>query len=207
MHLFITHILLYYRYCCSCSPKLRKDSKFCCCCQADQTKVGPPNFDSENGAIHLETHNPITEPGSSQAQSFGRCLKAMSLEGFCERKSMDRLTGLKPPPKKKKKGEDDVSIFIGRKQWSNDKLKTMWSKRLHVTVPKNATCALIWKRRQRNRRPFIAISMTELNMYCCMMMEDMHNLCLEATNNFLIYLNAEMKLVRILNELHCFCVV
>ena len=57
---------------------------------------------------------------------------------------MNRQDCINKPNKKMRKADEDVSICIGRKQLSEEKtLKTMWGKRLPITVPKNGTYAII----------------------------------------------------------------
>eukprot|EP00794_Sanderia_malayensis_P011620 gene11620-12817_t len=126
-------------YCSSCSAKLRKDCRYCWQCQADQQIVGPHTDWVQSGSAG---------PSGIPPQSFGRPTeprKAMSFDAFCKAKSINRQDSIKQPSKKLKKA--DVSIFIGRKQLSEDKkLKTMWGKRLPVTVPIDGTYAIILDR-------------------------------------------------------------
>ncbi len=103
---------------------------------ANQQIVGPPNW--------MQTSNCNAVPGAVLSQSFGRPTgpsKVMSFGAFCKAKSGNRQESIKQPCKKFKKPDEEVSIFIGQKQLSQDrKLKTKWGKRLPVTVEWNLCC-------------------------------------------------------------------
>lgn len=114
--------------------QIRPATQFCWNCQADQNKVGPP--ESTQSVRSQANAFP-----SSASTSFGRPVKVKLFDEFIKDKAARRQ---KPTAAKKAKVEDpNVTIFIGRKHFVDDRLKTIWGKRLPITIPSKANYATV----------------------------------------------------------------
>ena len=118
-------VVLFPRYCGVCGVSLKRSSKFCWKCNADQTKIRPginvSDFTSSNA--------------SKPSENFK---KAMGFEEYRKSKRAQQQHGCNFRTKKIKTNET-VTINLGIKRLENFDLKTIRGKRLPIMVPRNAT--------------------------------------------------------------------
>jgi len=123
--LLLSLIYLNYRCCTSCSAKLKPTYTCCWSCGAEVT--------SPQGHVSVVS----TALNSDKLKSsFGR---PFSMEGFRKMKASQHRY-LDP---KKVKVSELVTINIGLKKLVDDDLKSVWGKRLPISVPKSANYKLI----------------------------------------------------------------
>ena len=133
--------LKFFRYfCSSCSATVKRTASFCWSC--GNKLDGPPN-----PPVAAYTFTPSTLAPSTPTGLFGRppAAKVKTLAAYKAIKTSQRLQGsdFKQNKKAKVSPTDPVTINAGIKHLSGNTLKTMWSKKLPLQVPRNANYKLI----------------------------------------------------------------
>ena len=131
-----------FSFCSNCSEKVRRNVQYCWKCNADQSKIGPPNWSNEGKSGNMLNSQPSTSfgrPSVNSDQNKKAVKTVKSFESFVKEKRSEQLAGCQFRTKKKKKNEDvDVTVNIGFKYFNNGEMKTVKAKRLPITVPKSA---------------------------------------------------------------------
>ena len=156
------NIFINFRFCGKCSALIRLESRYCWKCKTDQTEVGHPRWTTTSVHSGSESNSAScsssseTSSGASSGNSFGRpksgfamTKKIMSFDDFIKNKTSKRNSacGFEATKKKKAKTKNpDVTINIGLKKFVDGDFKTIWGKKLPISVPRNATYALILER-------------------------------------------------------------
>ena len=117
-----------------CAVTVKKDALYCWNCKSDQSKCRPSET---QGNWHAE--RPLSRQSMPPSTHFGRPVeKVKSFEEFVKEKKSTSQTRFDRKNGKRKRVAEDVTINIGLKKIADGDLKTIWGKRLPITVAKTA---------------------------------------------------------------------
>ena len=117
-----------------CAVKVKKDVLYCWNCKSDQSKCRPLET-----AGQRQTEKVAASTECQASTHFGRPLeKVKSFEDFVKGKKSRSEKCLYGKPAIKKTKIEDVTINIGLKKMVDGSLKTIWGKRLPITINRNA---------------------------------------------------------------------
>ena len=131
-------LVLLSSFCSNCSEKVRRNAQYCWKCNADQSKVGPPDWSNERNAADMG-NQPSTSFGRPSVNNDTNKKTVKSFATYIKGKRSEQQGECQFRTKKKKKNEDvDVTVNIGFKYLKNGELKTVKAKRLPITVSQSA---------------------------------------------------------------------
>ncbi|CAB4003148.1 Hypothetical predicted protein [Paramuricea clavata] len=134
------------RFCGNCSAKIKLQSRYCWNCKRDtqgwnSKKTVSPDETSKNSPSTSSFGRPKNESSEIKLP------KVMTLDDFIKEKTSKRNCSAEFQTKKNKKAKTvihpDVTINIGQKKFVNGEIKTVWGKRLPISISRKGTYAQI----------------------------------------------------------------
>ena len=144
------------------------------------TKTVSPDEISTNSPSRSSFGRPTSESGEIKSP------KIMTLDDFIKEKTSKRSCNSEFQIKRNKKTKTsektkvhaDVIINIGQKKFVNGEIKTVWGKRLPISLCRNATYAQILKKVLKSGKYSIATLIVKKIMCCCIKMGVVLSSCL-----------------------------